>query len=447
MPPIWRLNCHSNAFCVHSPPPLWPPYRSHLTTFHGRKVRRQYALPKLMTVDRGLPACPYCFQKFFAWHTYRSHVECATCQVHPPAIYSSEDAFIPDPSVKRPLRVNDLKFLLSSDNGRRLLRVIGSKDWPTLLQTPSLTAELKDRCVLCGVHQARPQSLDAHLKQQRGAFFSDVISKTAQFVRAFACDKGQLCSKTFQNAHRCPVWTQVVNLYLRVPFEITPRPEVCKVKCRGRGHRQFWAHLQTHKLVIYDWRAARDVVTGAKTCRRCSQTFQRLNGFQQRIIFGICPSFDPDAGHVSLPICEELMNIFLQGHALEIVKIKDQLRMSARCLCCGKEFDRPLDLRGRLQQQHGDSWFRAQPLVRLLVQCAMDLCGCICAPPIEIPRGDHQCLPLLQLAMQYYRTDVPYWVPFPMDGAKCLTSLALELSEELSGSILAALAPGNLDLL
>lgn len=97
-------------------------------------------------------------------------------------------------------------------------------------------------------------------------------------------------------------------------------------------------------------------------------------------------------------------------------------------------------------QQHGDLFHRAQPLLRLLATYTLDTVGCVCQTQVALPRGDHQCLPLLQLSMQYHRADVPCWIPFPVHGETCLQHLHAELTEELAGSIIGALTPSNLDL-
>lgn len=48
--------------------------------------------------------------------------------------------------------------------------------------------------------------------------------------------------------------------------------------------------------------------------------------------------------------------------------------------------------------------------------------------------------------MQYQRSDVPYWIPFPVHGDVCLPHLHADLPEDLAGAIIGALSPSNFDL-
>lgn len=129
------------------------------------------------------------------------------------------------PTFGSPLNMEDLTFLLSRDEGPLLLDAIGRQDWSALLSNSTWTIVLQDRCALCGIYQARPQSLNSHLRQQHSAYLGDVVSKAAQFVRAFETgDHCRLCDKSYKQAHQCHVWAQIALIYLRMPRNFCPYP-------------------------------------------------------------------------------------------------------------------------------------------------------------------------------------------------------------------------------
>eukprot|EP00438_Fugacium_kawagutii_P030050 Skav201346 [mRNA] locus=scaffold1389:478052:481319:+ [translate_table: standard] len=355
-----------------------------------------------------------------------------------------------------PLLMEDLAFLLSLPEGRDLLNAIGRQDWSAILSHPEWTAALQTRCALCGMHQARPQSMNSHMRQQHGSFMGDVISKAAQLVKAFepgpACGR---CQKPFKQTHQCHVWTQLAVLLLHLPAEFKPHPgpkdelilrcEVCRLKCTDRAH--LCSHLQSHRLVVQDWHAARDSLGGSSTCRHCSKHFEKMNGLMQHIILGKCRQFRADADHVTKPLNEQIMQMFTTGTYLDLPQIIHDHDPSHQCLCCDSRFDRPQHLANHLQQQHGDLWFRAQPLTKFLSVCTLDTAGCLCTPPIPDPRGDHLCLPLQQVAMLFERSALPFWIPFPMNYELCVDRLHSQLDETTQHQLLATLHPGTVDLL
>lgn len=83
--------------------------------------------------------------------------------------------------------------------------------------------------------------------------------------------------------------------------------EVRRVKRRDR--KQSIAHLRQHRLVLFDWLVSRDSAQGQPKRRHCGHSFQQLNGLQQHIILGACPSFDPEADTITSPMKEPITTI------------------------------------------------------------------------------------------------------------------------------------------
>lgn len=63
---------------------------------------------------------------------------------------------------------------------------------------------------------------------------------------------------------------------------------------------------------------------------------------------------------------------------------------------------------------------------------------------VKSKRSDHTCLPLMQLAMQWKRAQLSYWIPFAMDATLCRPQLTTSLHPATVEMILAALTPGDL---
>lgn len=124
------------------------------------------------------------------------------------------------------LRDKDLQFLVSSPQGQLIIRLVGEKDWTTILSQQDALRILATQCVLCGVRQSRPQNLNQHLRQYYPEYMDQVLTKTAQlFAARNTGSPCAACGSNFKTSHQCLAWTQLALLPLNLPPALTRRQE------------------------------------------------------------------------------------------------------------------------------------------------------------------------------------------------------------------------------
>eukprot|EP00438_Fugacium_kawagutii_P007526 Skav231107 [mRNA] locus=scaffold2525:483158:488152:- [translate_table: standard] len=414
-PPASVYSCDLCAFTTHTAANL----QRHRTQVHKLRRGRTHVMPSVLPSVNGLPQCSHCMQPFTTWTSFYAHVESAVCQVknlegsHAPATGTFND--------------RDLAFLQEQEVGQFILEKIASRDWEALLENAQATELLSTRCILCGMFQARTQSFNTHLRQQHHSYVEHVFLKAAQLFRAHGGDSPCKASGTnYKRQHMCIAWTQISMLFLHLPPAISGtlankhtlilQCEVCRIRFQDTRH--LLLHLRQHQIVVQDWVASRDSFNRSPVCAHCSATFGTMSGLQYHIINGQCREFQETADTCSTPVDHSLLTLFQTEHLYSTEVTLDFAALTTRCQCCGRTFRRRGDLSQHLQTQHGTLWETSQTLLKFLTAITTQS-GCICSPAVQAKRSDHVCVPARQIAMQFYRTELEFWVPFELRWDLC----------------------------
>eukprot|EP00435_Cladocopium_sp_Y103_P022243 s4358_g5.t1 len=323
------------------------------------------------------------------------------------------------------LKLDRLHVTQTQPFGNTLLDLVRRTAWTELADHPEMVQYLLHHCCICGVWNARPQELNAHLRLHHASFLEGVLSKSSQLCK-LVCSTSPcaVCQKEFKRNHTCNCLTQASLLWLN-SLDVLARKQVqlqCSI-CEARFDDvlALQRHLgDQHQVLSCDWNLARDQLPGADAaCRHCGTVFQTRDGLRQHIMGNKCPHFDAQAPHVTRVPQERWQQLLQGGNFAQLLKSPaDKLALTLKCQLCTESYTRQVDLQAHLQQAHGDVWMKSHDLVRLFLTEVAPETGCLCNPSTSEHYSGHVCPAWRQLAMMHQFSPHDLVVPMQYTDSK-----------------------------
>ena len=428
--------------CPHVASSL-PNLRRHQTTVHGCTQFRTSLGHAMSCSVGGLPQCTFCYQTFSTWRQFQIHLDRQCCQARPCDPRVNLDALLREEEEQRVLRLHQglTELLQTKPYGADLLQIVRDRNWNRLMDLRLACEALAAQCCICDFHFNRPQELHNHLRVHHPQWTPHTFTKASQLCRGFALNSPcRYCSKSFRQAHSCPILTQVAMLLLHMPTDAgpvaSPPPEAlrCEV-CGFRTHsiHDIHRHLaDTHRLAFHDWQPERDLMGKDPACSHCSKCFTDVSAVRQHVTLGQCPMFDPNRSPFLLPIAP-MWNQLLQSGDFQpaLQDAMCRLRMTLHCAQCGAAYTRSNDLMLHLQTAHSVMWNKAQALTKYLLKILLPMHSCVCNPSLNKVTLTHVCPFYRQIAMLATRSTVEVFLPWPTDRGQLDTLLQHSVSHAI----------------
>ena len=423
VPVVLEYACPTCDFVASSLPNL----RRHQTRTHGHPQFRTRLGHTMSCSLGGLPQCTFCFQTFTTWRQFQNHLDRQCCQARPCDRETRHEALLREEEEQRILRMhqNLTALLLTKPYGPALLQLINNRDWNGVTALQPACEALATQCCICDFYFSRPQDLHGHLRVHHHKWIPYTFMKASQLCRGYASNSPcRYCSKSFRNAHSCPILTQIAMLYLHMPTtagsqEAPPaaalRCEVCDF--RAGSLSDMYQHLASfHKLAYHDWQPERDMMGSDAACTHCSKLFTTVAAIRQHITMGQCKEFDPHRSPFLLPIASHWQQMLTTGDLVPfLINAQHKMRMTLHCAQCGVAYMRSGDLILHLQTAHSVMWAQAQALTKYMLKVLMPLHLCVCNPSVHRVTLTHVCPFYRQMAMLACRSSIELFLPWPVD--------------------------------
>ena len=415
--------------CSHVASSL-PNLRRHQTTVHGCTQFRTSLGHAMSCSVGGLPQCTFCYQTFSTWRQFQIHLDRQCCQVRPCDQRVNLDALLREEEEQRVLRLHQglTETLQTKPYGADLLQLVRDHNWNRLVDLRPACEALAEQCCICDFHFSQPQELHNHLRVHHPQWTPHTFTKASQLCRGFAQNSPcRYCSKSFRQAHSCPILTQVAMLLLHMPTDAGPvaSPPQEALRCEVCGFRAHSIHdvhrhlADTHRLAFHDWQPERDLMGKDPACSHCSKCFADVSAVRQHVTLGQCPMFDPNRSPFLLPIAPMWDQLLQTGDFQPALQDSMcRLRMTLHCAQCGAAYTRSNDLMLHLQTAHSVMWNKAQAMTKYLLKILLPLHSCVCNPSLNKVTLTHVCPFFRQIAMLATRSTVEVFLPWPTDRGK-----------------------------
>ena len=396
--------------------------RKHLAIHHKQHFYRTQTVNPADHMLHGLPQCKHCHQIFTTWRSHLIHVE-RGCQALQHRDLSSTMPLLPtsltnaraDAAMRGQTQLGpgDLRNIIAQEWGHRLLTLIGYRRFHQLIHEDAINDYLSQRCCLCAQRVGRAQEMHRHLRLFHAPYWPMVMAKSTQLSNLYAEDSPcRFCRCIFKTSHSCNTWTQVSLLLIygagrltdsNVPCSPAMQCEICDQHMDSA--EQLHLHLvNDHNLASARWNPSRDSIDGGSGCAHCGTIFSSLESLRSHIAQGRCRSFDPSLSCEPKQITELVKQALTQGGLTEALQNSHwRMQMTLHCQNCSHTCTRAGDLMLHLRSCHPKLWQDSIQLTSILIGMYYTAWGCLCNPTTAAKRLNHVCVPLKQLAMQFYR--------------------------------------------
>jgi len=406
-------------------------WRKHIAVHHGIHHFRTRLVNPVDHMLHGLPQCKHCQQIFTTWRSHAIHVE-RGCQVllHRALTTDLSGQTLPDTMPLLPtsltnaradaamrgqtqLGPGDLRNIISHEWGHRLLTLVGTRQFQQLIHEDAINEYLSQRCCLCAQWVGRAQEMHRHLRLFHAPFWPLVMAKSSQLSSLYAVDSPcRFCRSVFKTGHSCNTWTQISLLLIYGAGNLTdfPTSRTMALQCELCDQHletaeQLHLHLiNDHNLASARWNPGRDSIDGGSGCAHCGTIFSNVESLRSHIAQGRCKCFDPSLSCEPKAVTEQVRKALCHGGLTEALQDAHwRLQMTLHCQNCSHTSLRAGDLMLHLRSCHPQLWQDSNHLTALLIGMYYQSWGCICNPTTATKRLNHVCVPLKQLAMQFYR--------------------------------------------
>lgn len=384
----------------------------------------------------GLPQCSKCHRSFTTWRSFHKHVGKRTCEAASMANFCGLRRPHRDPEhsgILPGLARDHQSFLHDHPLGDRFASHVAAARWRDIREDDDLRQLLRTKCALCGMWFGRPQELQTHWKQAHPINWGLVGSRAVQLVQllhvGMPCN---MCDKQYKTHHLCPTLFQISLLQLyglgraadRLVDGLSPDAKTCLI-CNENfvSETLLRQHLNVHhKFPTWDWSEPRDSLASTDTCKHCHREHSSKEALRRHITMGACPTFDPTSSDLQLPVDPDIQRALHAGTLEDVLTEDKRGALTLTCASCGKDYARIMDIMAHFQTAHYSHYSAALQHAQLIHMHGQPA-KCHCHPRLENPDHHHMCPVLIQVGLQYAKSDCTLMIPWQYNDSNILQVL------------------------